>query len=201
MHIVDVKMDEVELLSLSGDQLDKPDMVRKLLPTGRLLPERPGTARNQPGGGLRIAAGEQRDLVPLPDKLLGQVRDNPLCPAIELWRNALEEWSDLRDAHGQYSQKMTGDTGSARALVVHPSLRQASPVFLKVADLDQCRPEFDGALDRGHHVVHGPQQVLVEEVWLEAVEGLLQVGRDQTNGIPSFGPGGSLGRVERTAVE
>ena len=56
-------------------------------------------AGHELGRGLRIAAGEQRDVVTLADQLLGQPRDDALGPAVEARRNGLGEGSDLGNAH------------------------------------------------------------------------------------------------------
>ena len=49
--------------------------------------------------GLRITAGKQRDMVSLPNQLVSQVRDYPLCSSIELGRTALEKRRNLCDSH------------------------------------------------------------------------------------------------------
>src|SRR4030095_1304430 len=59
-------------------------------------------------------------------------------------------------------------------LVATPCRRKILPVFAEVADLDQCRPQLERSPDVVYDVVHDPAQVLLEEVGLEAVEGLLQ---------------------------
>ena len=43
--------------------------------------------------------GKERHFVVTPHKLFGQLRNDPLSAAIETRRNALNEWSDLRDLH------------------------------------------------------------------------------------------------------
>ena len=44
------------------------------------------------GRRLGVAAREERHLMSLPHQLLGQVGNNPLCAAIELRWNALDQW-------------------------------------------------------------------------------------------------------------
>ncbi len=63
--------------------------------------------------------------------------------------------------------------------VLDPDLREPLAVLVEVADLDERRPEFERPLDVTDHVVDDPQQVLLEEVGLEAVIRLLQVGGEQ----------------------
>src|SRR5437899_1361758 len=48
---------------------------------------------------LRVAAREQRDVVSLPDELVGQVRDDSFGPPVVLRRDALEQRCNLRDPH------------------------------------------------------------------------------------------------------
>jgi hypothetical protein len=62
------------------------------------------------------------------------------------------------------------------ARIVDPQLGQALATLLEVTNLHQCRPQLDRALDDVHNVSHDPQQIVLKEVRLEAVEGLVQVG-------------------------
>jgi len=57
-------------------------------------------AGDEMGGGFRIGAREERDVVPQPDQLLGEVGHDAFRSAIELRRNALGERSDLGNLHG-----------------------------------------------------------------------------------------------------
>src|SRR5215831_12129032 len=52
------------------------------------------------GGGLRIAAREQDDVMSERDELVGQPRNDTLGAAIELRRNGLGQRGYLRDVHG-----------------------------------------------------------------------------------------------------
>jgi hypothetical protein len=56
-------------------------------------------AANQIGGGFRIAAGKQRDVVTLSDKFLRKPGNDPLCTAIELRRHRLGQRGYLSDTH------------------------------------------------------------------------------------------------------
>src|SRR5215510_3616349 len=48
---------------------------------------------------LRVAAGEQPDLVPQPNQFLGRIGDDPLRTPIQLRGAALVKRGDLRDSH------------------------------------------------------------------------------------------------------
>src|SRR5438270_521456 len=64
-------------------------------------------------------------------------------------------------------------------------LWQALTALVEVAYFDQRRPQFDRTLDHADDIVHDPQQVLLEEVGLEPIEGLLQVGGEQPQRLGS----------------
>jgi len=50
-------------------------------------------------GGLRIAAGEQRDLMPLADQFLGQMGDDALGAAVTAGRTTFVQWGNLSNPH------------------------------------------------------------------------------------------------------
>src|SRR5205814_136181 len=52
----------------------------------------------------RIAAGEQRHVVPLGDQLLGDPGDDPFGAAVKPWRHALDKRGDLGDPHARPRQ-------------------------------------------------------------------------------------------------
>src|SRR6266850_1356400 len=49
-------------------------------------------------------------------------------------------------------------------LVIDPSLRKLSFVFVKVTDFDQGRPDLLCGMNLTHHVVDDPRHVLLEKV-------------------------------------
>jgi hypothetical protein len=61
--------------------------------------QRASTARNQLGSGDRAPARKEGHIVAEPDKLFGQVGNDPLSAAIEPRRDALNQGSDLCDLH------------------------------------------------------------------------------------------------------
>src|SRR6185437_893416 len=58
--------------------------------------------RHEPGAGLRVGCGEQRDIMPQFDQRLRDVGDTSLGTAVILWRNHKLQRSDLRDSHILY---------------------------------------------------------------------------------------------------
>ena len=65
--------------------------------------------------GYRIAACEQRHLVPLPNEFFGQIGDNPLGAAVQFGRNTLEQRGNLRDSHYHVPVRGQDDGRSLRA--------------------------------------------------------------------------------------
>jgi hypothetical protein len=63
------------------------------------------------------------------------------------------------------------------------------------------RARARSTLDEGDHVVDDAQEVLLEEVGLEAVEGLLQVGGEEAQALCSLGPSRRRGCRRRPPVE
>jgi len=78
-------------------------------------------AGRQVGRSLRIAAGEQGDMVPLPHKFFGEIRDNPLGSAVKLWRDALNQGRDLGYSH-------SGNSFSPSYSTKLPECRQGSSI-------------------------------------------------------------------------
>jgi hypothetical protein len=98
--VVEMEMQEVEVGRLPADLLQHHHMQGTRVANGPIEPQRSGPYRPELGGRDGIAAGEQRDIVPERDQLLGQPGDYPFRSAIELGRNGLGQRGDLRDAHG-----------------------------------------------------------------------------------------------------
>ena len=167
MQIVAVKVEDVETRYVLENKLHEAYVMGQCLPAVLVAPECPRAGCDQFGRGFRIAAGEERDLVPESHEFLGQVRNDSFRAAVLLRRHAFIEGSDLCDSHHGFSL----------LLVVDPHLRQTLAALLEVANLHQCRPQLDRTLDDAHDIIHDPQQVLLEEVGFEAVERLVQVCR------------------------
>jgi len=65
-----------------------------------LQAQRPLAYGDELRGGVRVAAGEEGDVVSLPHQLIGEIGDDALGAPIKLRRNALVQWCDLGDAQG-----------------------------------------------------------------------------------------------------
>src|SRR5579875_2108101 len=61
------------------------------------------------------------------------------------------------------------------AMVTNTHGWQTSTAFLEITDLDQSRPKLNGPADYIDDVTNDPQQILMEEVRLKAIERLVQV--------------------------
>ena len=95
-----MEVDDVELVGRGGRPASSMgDVVRRASrsQSGSRRSER-GQAATSSAPGLRVAAGEQRDLVAVAHQLLGQIGDDPLGTPVELRRHALIQGSDLGDA-------------------------------------------------------------------------------------------------------
>jgi len=80
-------------------QLELVRLRRERILERRVEPERARRARDQLGRGFRVAAREERHIVPQPDELLGEIRDDPFRAAVKLGRHAFGERCNLRDLH------------------------------------------------------------------------------------------------------
>lgn len=101
MEVIDVIMDDVELLDASLHHFELQDMVDRAVEAVVGQTQGAGAGGDQARVGLRIAAGEKRHLMALPDKFLGQVMDDALGAAVEAWRNAFIEGGNLGNSHSQ----------------------------------------------------------------------------------------------------
>ena len=90
MKIVDVKVNDVEFVASNqfDDLVEHHKMMRELIDTPFVESQRSGTARNKPCICDRITASEQSDIVTLVNQLLGEIRNDALGTAIELWWDA-----------------------------------------------------------------------------------------------------------------
>ena len=90
MKIVDVKVNDVEFVASNqfDDLVEHHKMMRELIDTPFVESQRPRAARNKPCICDRITASEQSDIVTLVNQLLGEIRNDALGTAIELWWDA-----------------------------------------------------------------------------------------------------------------
>ena len=78
-----MEVDDVELVGTPPYLIEHQDIVRHRFFDGRIQSERYVTAAHQFRLCDGISRGEQSDIVTLPDKFLGQVRDDPFGASIE----------------------------------------------------------------------------------------------------------------------
>src|SRR5258708_1251832 len=86
-------------------------------------------------------------------------------------------------------------------VVVDPCLRERVAAVLEVANLHERRPQLDRGLDEADDVVDDAEEILLEEVWLEAVEDLLEVGREEPQGTGALRAPLQVGGPRGPAVE
>jgi hypothetical protein len=76
-------------------------------------PDGPLAWRDESRHGARVAASEERDVVPTPNEFFGQPRDNAFGPAVETRWNTFVKRRDLRDSHALSTAKLVPATGKA----------------------------------------------------------------------------------------
>jgi hypothetical protein len=97
--VIEVAVQDVEPAGFAAHALHLRHVRGDGVAQGAVEPQRRGPHAFQVGGGLRIAAGEQGDVVPHVHQGLGQVGDDPLGAAIEARGHGLGQWGDLGDTH------------------------------------------------------------------------------------------------------
>ena len=75
------------------------EMIRDGISHGRVETESPFAADLKSSGGDRVAAGEERHIVALPDQFLGKIRDDSLGSPVQLRWAAFHQWRYLSDLH------------------------------------------------------------------------------------------------------
>ena len=95
---VEMRVDDVELIGLPEDRVERRQDKRPILGDPPLGPERPLDRRNQPAGRRRVAAGEHGHIVAAPVELTDELIDDPLGSAVAGRRDGLEGRRDLGDA-------------------------------------------------------------------------------------------------------
>ena len=94
-----MKVQHVELVGALEHTLDHRHVQRIGIADGPVEPQGPRPDGVELGSGHRIAAGEQRHVVPQRHQLLGQPRHDALGAAVELRRGRFGQRGDLCDAH------------------------------------------------------------------------------------------------------
>src|ERR1700751_5588650 len=70
---------------------------------------------------------------------------------------------------------MRSTIGDLWFLVIDPSPRKLSFVFVKGADFDQRRPDLQSGMNLAHHVVDYSRDVLLEKVGFESIKGTREI--------------------------
>ena len=101
-----MEVNDIEARHVGEHQLHQPNVVGQRIPAVRIAPEGVRASGDELRGGRRVSAREQRHLVPFRHQLLGEVGDDPLGAAVELWGNGFVERCDLCNAHGSASYSL-----------------------------------------------------------------------------------------------
>jgi hypothetical protein len=112
--------------------LDHQQMMHERIDTVVIQTLRAGNDRHQASAGDRVAAGKQRHLMPLSNKLLGQVGNDSLGAAVQLRRDAFSQWRYLRNPHDEPPPELK--TENAAAALSLPANRQ------RMSDDLACKP-------------------------------------------------------------
>ena len=94
-----MKVENVELIGSPADPVEHPEVIDERVLDLAVEPQSFLAAGLQASGGPRIAAGEQRHLVSLPNQFFRHIGDDPLGATVEPWRTAFVERRYLRDFH------------------------------------------------------------------------------------------------------
>ena len=90
MQEIRMKLDDVEFFRAPRDTVQHHEVMRERILASRIETQCAIAGGSQCRLRLRVAAGEQSDLMTLAYQLFGQIRDNPLGPAVKLRRTAFE---------------------------------------------------------------------------------------------------------------
>src|SRR6266542_2763650 len=93
-----VAVDHVELARMLEDPRQLEQMQGQIVLRPGIQSQRAWRRRNELGSGLRVAAREERDVMPSVDQLFGDVPDDPLRAPVESGRHTLVQGCDLSDA-------------------------------------------------------------------------------------------------------
>jgi hypothetical protein len=99
VKLIDMEMHDIKLGGHPPHFVEHEHVVWNGIAHGRIKSERLLAPCNESCRGDGIAAGEQCHVMPLADKLLGEVEDDPLGPAVKAWRNAFHQGCYLRNLH------------------------------------------------------------------------------------------------------
>ena len=92
-----MEMQDVEVVGALAHAIEHQHVIGDRIADAGVEPERLGHAGHEIGGGDRIAAREQRDIMAEGHQFFGQVGDDPLGAAVKPWRDAFHQGRNLRD--------------------------------------------------------------------------------------------------------
>ena len=101
MKLIHMEMQQIELRGHAADFIEHNHGVGNVVPHGRIESKGLLTAWDKSCAGKGITAGEQSDIVPLFDELLGEIGDDPFRAAVEPGRHAFDERRYLGNFHIQ----------------------------------------------------------------------------------------------------
>ena len=99
MKLIDVEMQDVELIGAARDLVEHQHVIGDDIADVGLEPQGAGNARHKLGRRDRIAAREQRHVVPELDQFLGEVVNDAFGPAVGFRGNAFNQRRNLGNTH------------------------------------------------------------------------------------------------------
>src|ERR1700751_1734505 len=102
-----MEMDDVESIHAARDMVHHNQMVGKSILAVAIEPQRLLACRPQRCCSAGVAAGEQRDLVPLMHELFCEIRHDPLSASVKLRRAAIVQGRNLRNSHCKKASQIT----------------------------------------------------------------------------------------------
>src|SRR3954451_20157187 len=100
MQIVGMEMDQIELRPASIHPVQHREMIDARVLASLVEPQGFFARRLEGCRGAGIATREQCHVMSEPDQFFGQIENDALGAAIELWRAAFVKWTDLCNFHG-----------------------------------------------------------------------------------------------------
>src|SRR5262245_15077796 len=97
--VVEMKVQEVEIRRSPTNLLEHREMQGIRVAHIAVQSQRARPAWHELCRCVRVTAGEQRDVVTERDELLSEPGDDPFGTTIELGRDSLGQWSNLRNSH------------------------------------------------------------------------------------------------------
>ncbi len=99
MKLIDVKMQDVEIVSATRDPVQHQHIIGNDVADARFEAKGAGHTGHEFSRRDRVAARKQRHLMPESDQFFGEIVNNSLCPAIGSRGDAFDKRRDLGDTH------------------------------------------------------------------------------------------------------